>query len=1695
MRKFVLSLFCITICHFVFAQDFSNKGKDFWLTFPAHADVASAVMGIYITSDEAATGTVTAGGTTIPFTIAPNTVKTIFLGPNADNDAPNTAIYLSGDDIIKNGAGVHVTSDKPIVVYGHIIRDARSGASLILPTNVWGKEYIVPNYSSVGTAGGPLGGRGVITVLAKEANTVVEIVPNTKNVANTKTAGTAYTITLANPGDVYQVQYEKDADISGTTVRSIATATVKCKPIAVFSSSTWSAFGCGGSPTGGDNLYQQLFPTQSFGKSFLTAPFLNRQQDIIRIFVTDPLTVVTLISGGITTTLGGLQKNSFYEFITGQPTKIDANKPISVVQYITSQSCNPGFLADPEMIILNPVEQTINNITVFSAHKNFVPKGQSVVDQCYLNIIIKTVAAPSFKINGAAPTATFKPIPGTDFSYLQENVSTLSATNPLQRLTADSNFSAIAYGYGDVESYGYNAGTYIKDLHQYVGIKNERATLNYPATCKDAPFKFSVTLPYQAKSIEWDFKGKFPNQTVNNPVPDSTFVIDGKTLNRYTLPNTYIYNAVGSFPISINAFNQSADGCDGEQQLDYDVEVLEKPVAKFTTQFTGCLEDSVRFIDASTGNNINHWEWNFGDAKTSLLKNAGTKYTVAGTYNVTETVVTNIGCLADTTVKLEITTKPTASFTVAAPYCSGSTLSFVDASTNATGAITRRYWDFGNGRKDTLTTNAAPAVVYSTAGKYIITLIVESSSGCRSAAFSKEIDVTVGAIANFDKPTAVCMPAGLAKFTNKTTIADGTLSQLKYTWDFGDGGTSTATDPEHTYKSLGSYIVKLTVTSGGGCISEFSDVFDAIYPQPTAGFTITAGACLGDSTRFTDNTTGANQTMVNFGWTFGDNQSSTLKDAANKYAMPSTFTVKHWAVSDKGCVSDTTTQPITINPPPVAAFTHTSLCENQPVTFTNQSTTVAGTIARWQWDLGDGTIKDETNGNGFEHSYTNAGDKTVKLLVTTDKGCKSDTTSKTLQVNISPIVNFGLPQICLNDPFAQFTDSSTIADGSAAQFKWLWNFGDANATAANPNTSSVKNPRHAFITAGNYTISLAVTSGNGCTSSTSKTLTVSSAPTADFNLTKPSGFCSNEIVGITDNSSIATGTISKTEIYWEWPSTTIKTVDENPNLGKVYDHQYASFQTPATRTYSIRYLVYSGGICVNETTKSVTLYASPQITFPSIAGICIDATPRLITASANMPGAGVFSGTGISNNGLFTPTVAGEGTFDIKYVYTLPQGCADSVTQTISVWPKPIADFTVTNACENAPVTFTDASVAGAGKINSRSWTYGDGTIENRTNGNVFSKTFTGATTTSAQLLVATDSGCTSLPVMKTITLNQIPVAKFDLPSVVCLPSGAAQFTNRSTIADGSENQLTYLWNFGAPGATATQKDGFYNFPVVGNYAIKLKVTSKDGCADSSTQTLSNITPQPMANFDLAPTEICLGGVINFTDKSNPLSETITGWHWDFKDGTTAQAKDTVHRYTTAGTYDVSLYYTTGKGCHSDTVTKRVIIHPIPVVNAGGEVYVIVGGQKTIPAQVSGSSNYEYGWSPSTWLSNPNVLNPVTNATADITYRLTVTGEGGCSAWDEVKVRYVLAPIVPNAFSPNGDGINDVWDIKYLTGYEGATVQVFDRYGRQVFTSTGYNTPWDGKLNGTILPTGVYYYIIDPKNNKQKITGSLTLLR
>lgn len=1007
---------------------------------------------------------------------------------------------------------------------------------------------------------------------------------------------------------------------------------------------------------------------------------------------------------------------------------------------------------------------------------------------------------------------------------------------------------------------------------------------------------------------------------------------------------------------------------------------------------------------------------------------------------------------------------------------------------------------------------ANPFVGLSNTGETDITqqYIVETAFTDRPGCSSKDsvlVKVMARPFPAFFHDT-LCLPGAAIELKNITRHQALPASGLTWYWNFGDpasgsANTSTETQPTHFYNSTGPYTVTLAATTDKGCTDTLVKSITPLVNRPGADFSITHSTCIADSARFTSNATAASPDLVvKWEWFFGDNLSAKGINSAHKYGAAGTYEVKHVATTSRGCASDTVRKNIIVNPNPVAAFTLDGpFCLNRLINFSNTSSTQTGTIKRWFWLMGNGDFFDRTSGEPFTYAYSAAGTYTIKLVVTTEAGCESDTAVQTITVGQIPVPAFGLPDVCLNDAFAEFTNTTTIADGTLGQVTWQWNFGDPNANAGNPNTSTQQNARHRYTAARVYPVKLVATSNLGCTDSLTQNLTVNGdKPQAIFAMVNPGNLCSNLPVEVQNKSTVNFGTITRVIVYWNaGVNNNDTTQDDNPAFDKIYQKTYTRFASPASKQVEIRLKAYSGTVCVNETSKTVTLYAAPDVRMSTIPGICLDANPRLITQgfdAGNNPGNGFYSGSGIQPNGLFNPVQTGAGNFIIGYKYITTPGCTDSTQGPITVWPRPTATFSNSViTCVQTPVTFTDASVANANKLVKWQWDFGDGTSQTLDNSNPFSRTFPNAQNYPVTLVVTTDSGCVSTPFALDLIMHPKPVVDFNTPQVVCLPEGKAIFTNLTTVGGTGGTPITWLWNFGVAGASSTQENPTYFYDAVGPYTILLKATSARGCLDSLSKVFNNVYAQPLANWSANPPAVCLGDDIQFNDLSNPLGNAISGWTWRFGDGGSSTLQNPVHVYTTTGTFNVSMFYTTVTGCKSDTLSKEIIIHPYPFVDAGPDQFLLQGGQVLLKATATGSTNYSYQWTPATWLSDDRILQPFSKAEDDITYELTVTGEGGCATADEVFVKLLLKPFIPNVFSPNGDGINETWIIRYLDSYPGATVQVFDRYGKSMFKSTGYNTPWNGTVGGNPVPAGVYYYIVEPKNGLKPINGSVTIVR
>jgi gliding motility-associated-like protein len=1694
MKKVLLLTLASVSCLLSFSQDFSNKGKDFYLCFPSHVQSSSpAQMEIFITSDKNSSGVITYNGQTHNFTVTANTVTTVPI--------VRAAAYISDAESntpVAKGIRVKVNAGQPaVVVYTEIYAAARTEASLILPVNVLGRKYQAISYFQRSTANS----KSQFQIISVEPNTTVQIQLRQNGIVNPN----LITVTLPNAGDVYQ--YQDAADISGSIIESVATTSAPCKKIAVFSGSSALAINNGSTCSGNsyDPLFQQCYPVSSWGKKFGVVPIAGNPYGFqCRVMASEDNTTVVYNATTVTLNKGQVYPPIAQNVVAQtQPFFITADKPISAAQYLLSENCAGPVgdrVGDPDMIILNPVEQNISNITIFTSTKQ-------AITQQRMNVLIPTAGVNSFKINGVT-VGGFQQMPtDPNFAYLQYLFPT---GNNSYTLSADSGFNAICYGLGSVESYGYSAGTNVKDLYQFIGIVNPYVATSEPATCSGTPFNFSITLPYQPLSLHWDFNGhQTPNVTQTAPVHDTTYVVQGKQVWRYKLPNSYTY-PVGTFPVTVTSNNPTSEGCAGEQVIDFELNVYNPPVANFVVQNSGCVTDSVRFRDSSNtgGRPIVRWYWDFGDGTFSNQPAPAKLYAAAGTYNVRYAVLTNVGCLSDTITKqVVVTSAPVAKFGLAAPYCVGRPLTFTDSSSAAApSTIARWFWNWGDGLTDTFTTGGNRTHVYTTTGTFTATLKVETASGCQSTVFSRTFNVTATPIVDFTLPT-VCLSTP-AQFTDLSTIADGTQGQFTYLWTFGEpssgsADTSILKNPTHTYSSTGPFTVTLRVTSVNGCRTDSSKILTTVYPQPTSGFNVNASTCFNDSTAFTSTSSVSSGTITNYYWEFGDGNFSSLQNPKHKYLAPGTYTVKHYIKTDRDCVSDTSRKTIVVHPLPTSNFAVSSpTCANKTITFTDNSIAGAGNISSWFWDMGDGNVVTRTSAAPFTHTYASSNTYTVTLYVETNNGCRSAITSKQVVASPKPRPGFIMPEICLTDAFAQFTDTSSIEDGTQGQFTYLWNFGDP---ASGPNnTSTQKNPQHTFSSVGNYTITLRVTSNNGCDSTISKQFTVNGAiPNADFTVQNSNNLCVNDSVRINNTSTVDFGTVTKIEVYWDFANNPTQFVsDDFPAPNKQYSHLYPLFNTPASKTYRIRMRTFSGGTCVDDVIKDVVVYAKPNVIFDPIPNSCSNASFQITQARVEgpIPGNGVFSGPGVTPTGFFDANTAGTGVHTIRYTFTTtPAGCSDFKEQTITVVGVATSSFTSSSPkCATQAITFADASSSPSGSITSWRWNFGDGSPDTVLNSNTaVTHAFATAGTYQVKLTITTSVGCSKDTIIP-INVTPMPVPDFSF-NEACLPNATVQFSDLSTIADGTESQFTYSWNFGDPGSgadnSATTRNPTHVYTSAGSYIVTLTVTSGGGCSRTISKVYDKIHPRPTARFTATPTEVCVGGTISFTDASTGGDTTLRDWYWDFGNGVkfTGQNPPPV-TYNSARTYVVSLHVVNNRLCTSDTFKVPVTVHPYPNVDIGADRHVLEGGSIVLNPNVTGE-DLTYLWSPNRHISDPTVKNPTVTGVADITYTLTVTSRGGCSDSDQVNVKVLKFPTIPNTFTPNNDGINDVWEITALDTYPNARIQVFSRLGQLVFESKGYSTPWNGTYKGTPLPYGTYYYIIEPGSGRKPITGYVTIIK
>jgi len=378
--------------------------------------------------------------------------------------------------------------------------------------------------------------------------------------------------------------------------------------------------------------------------------------------------------------------------------------------------------------------------------------------------------------------------------------------------------------------------------------------------------------------------------------------------------------------------------------------------------------------------------------------------------------------------------------------------------------------------------------------------------------------VKPGPTADFNAIAPLCVNQPVQLNGNPTA---GIYNLVGYNWLFSDNSTANTLNTIKTYSSSGVQSIRFRVLADNGCLGDTTKTI-TINDIPTSLFNASGNICARDSVLFTDLSTIATGSIATREWNFGDG--TTLIRTNNNpfyhtYSLPGTYNIWMTTTSASGCKADTARRTITVYDRPTAAFTiDRNICAGDSIQLTDASTIAVGNIPTREWDFGDGTSSIRTNASPFFHPYSSPGTYTIRLVVKSDQGCASDTSSTTIQVTTKPVVQFTLNGKACVDSSWTFTSSL-----SGSGITWFWSFGDGQVAQSNTSNQII----HTYLNSQtNLTIKHWIVYASGCRSDTSEQVIprIDLNPIAQF--TTSDTLCINQAVRFQSNN---TGIQ-----VWEW---------------------------------------------------------------------------------------------------------------------------------------------------------------------------------------------------------------------------------------------------------------------------------------------------------------------------------------------------------------------------------------------------------------------------------------------------------------------------------------------------------------------------------------------------------------------------------
>jgi len=1267
-------------------------------------------------------------------------------------------------------------------------------------------------------------------------------------------------------------------------------------------------------------------------------------------------------------------------------------------------------------------------------------------------------------------------------------------------------------------------------IGRYIRIINgidANFSFSQPNTCQP-PFIISFqdqssgpgTLTYL-----WNFGNGSPPSTLSNP--------------------TTTYATAGTYPVQLTV--QSDLGCNGTITKNI---IVAGKTTDFIAPASICLGQSVTFQNNSSPSPLTS-SWDFGDGTTSSQINPTKTYLSGGTYQVR--LINNYGNCIDSIIKtVSVNTQPSVDFT--ANDSTSCKVPFTVQFTDLSPAASTWLWDFGDGGTSNVRN---PSHTYTTLGSFSVTLAITLPGGCSNTITKFQyIKISPASVQISNAPIGGCIPFTFQPIATIQSVD----SVVSYLWDLGEpGGTYTTQFPTHTYNTAGNYNIQLTITTQNGC-TQIVTIPNGVRTgtPPSVNFNFTPNnTCASTPIQFTDLSTTTAGAVVLWLWDFGDSLTSTLQNPTHTYVDTGFLNVK-LIVSNNGCI-DSLSKPIQVKPP-VAIFGYRTNCNNKlQVTFLDSSlTNISYGPITYEWRMGDpantiifgaapptftypayGTytatlivtngpcsytttkqikiinepvafnssknpvcksevftlsatgsnpnnIKDYTwtigpniipdTSRSIIYSLSTYGTYNVKLLIEDINGCFDSVTINNFIVVSGPIANF-TPNgtgACVNKSMS-FNDLSTPTAAPITQ--WTWNFGDGNQQSYTSPPFS-----HVYPQEGSYTVSLIVKDNVNCADTFSITgaVLITNPKAAFF---ADTFYCPSAALQFIDTSS----GIGLTHV-WNFGDGGTSTL-QNPT------HSYPA----GNNTYSVKLKIRDIVGCEDSITKTNYIkIKKPVAAFSMIdsTGICLPLQTSFIFKGSDYQSFYWDFGDGTTSSAQNPSHFYNSyGTYIPKLYLIGPGGCMDSAQSTVNAYD-PQANtqisFIPASGCDSITVSFTITTPPGFKYV----FYFGDGTLDSTRQTNLTHK-YRSPGNYYPYILMPDKYGCEAfIPSAPVSVFGALPL--FGMDKKAFCDNGQVTFTNYTLSNDPITSTV---WDFG-DGNSSNANSPSHNYTLPGTYIVKLSVNTQYQCPSSFVDTV-RVYKTPDISIT-GKDSVCLNVPEAFLGSITQPDSTVK-WQWNFGNGNSSQLQDGVTSFSNSGNYNIQLIASNKLGCADTSYHPVYAVPALTAIPATNPITILSGGNTQLNMNYTGAI-VSYNWIPAQNLNCIFCPTPIANPQFTTKYVVNITDRYGCTGKGDVTVKVICNGqnfFIPNTFSPNGDGSNDVFYPRG-TGLDRAKIlRIFNRWGEIVFEKYDMlinvaSVGWDGTWKGRKADAGVYVYQLEIycKNGELlSYTGNITLIR